>query len=89
MIEFLIQLFGPDFYNYLDILSIGALYNTNSFLNSWITQMIAKDCRIINNPCSCNICDGDEVDFPITMNTIYRDAKIKLLCPWYFIILNI
>jgi len=88
MIEFLFQQFGFHFYDYLDIASIGTLYNTNHRLREIIHDFVCQDEKLIFNSCSCNICDGDYVDNPFLMNAHYSECRIKLVCSWYYAIIH-
>lgn len=89
MIDFLLNNLGShQFYYYLDIASIGTLYNVNAKIQDLIQAELNKDYRILCNCCMCNICDGVFIDSVIEMYAYYNGNNIILTCPWYFGILH-
>jgi len=89
MIDFLLNhLESQQFYYYLDIPSIGALYNVNRCIQDSIINELTKDNRILCDCCMCNICDGVFIDSVIEMYAFYDGKNIVLTCPWYYEILH-
>jgi len=89
MIEFLLNNLGSQqFYYYLDIPSIGALYNLNHSIQNLMRRELNNDSRILCNCCMCNICDGNFINYVMEMYAYYDGNNIILTCPWYFEILH-
>lgn len=89
MIDFLLNNLGSQqFYYYLDVPSVGSLYNLNKSIQELIKNELDNDSRILCNCCMCNICDGVFIDSVIEMYAFYDGNNIILTCPWYYEILH-